>query len=363
MIEIDGSHGEGGGQIVRTALALGVLTQKPFRVINIRKGREQAGLKAQHLEAINALKQICDAKTNEVTIGSTELEFFPGKIKEGEYNIDIGTAGSIALLLQAVLLPCMFADGKVKLTIMGGTAGKWQAPVEYLRNVLVPYGKRFVKELKINLIKRGYYPKGGGRVEVVVNPKYKLEKFNSFEEFLSEIRKIKKIDLAGDFELLKINGVSAASLFLANKKVAERQAQAAKFLLKKNFNCSISVDSAYQETFSTGSEVVLWATLGKEGDSDELNPCVVGADALGELKKSAEAVGEEAARKLVEELKANATVDENLQDQLLLFMALLPESRFRFHKLTEHAKTNMFVIEKFLDVRFKAEGNILKVEG
>src|SRR3989344_9468516 len=121
MITLDGSYGEGGGALVRTALALSALTGKEFSVKHIRAGREQGGLKAQHLTAIKALKEICSAETNEVQLGSKGLHFKPGKVKAGRYNIDIGTAGSISLLLQALILPCMFASKKITLTIIGGT--------------------------------------------------------------------------------------------------------------------------------------------------------------------------------------------------------------------------------------------------
>ncbi|HLC81108.1 MAG TPA: RNA 3'-terminal phosphate cyclase, partial [Candidatus Nanoarchaeia archaeon] len=133
MIQLDGSYLEGGGSLVRVALALSALTEKPFHVTKIRSGRKQPGLKAQHLTAIKALKEICEAETNEVEVGSTELRFKPGKVKPGTYNIDIGTAGSITLLLQALILPCLFAPWKVILNVKGGTCGKWQASVDYLR--------------------------------------------------------------------------------------------------------------------------------------------------------------------------------------------------------------------------------------
>ncbi len=363
MIELDGSYGEGGGQIIRTALALSTLTQQPFRCTNIRKGRKEQGLKAQHLESINALKHICNAKTNEINIGSLELEFHPGKINAGTFKIDIGTAGSIALLLQAVLPPCLFAPGRIKLIITGGTCGKWQAPVEYLQQVLLPHLRKFAESIEIKLIKRGYYPKGGGNVEIIVTPTSSLADFSSFTDFYAALnKKVKKISLAGDFQLLKINGISHAAKSLQDKKVAERQAAEAEKLLKGKYKCPIDMQVSYQETASAGTGITLWAVFGKNGETDEENPCILGADALGEAGKPAEKVGEEAARKLIEEIGAAATVDEHLQDQLLLFMALLPGSTVRFHKLTEHAKTNMYVIERFLPVRFVVEIDTMRVE-
>jgi len=162
MIQIDGSQGEGGGQIARTAMALAVLTGKEFEINNIRTGRKQPGLKAQHLSAIRALEKIAEIKTNGVELSSLELKFKPGKVKKGSYEIDIGTAGSITLLLQAVLLPCMFGSGKISLRVKGGTCGKWQASVDYLQNLLLPFLGRFVKKIEMKILRRGYYPKGAG---------------------------------------------------------------------------------------------------------------------------------------------------------------------------------------------------------
>ncbi len=153
MIKLDGNYGEGGGSLVRVALALSTLTGKEFQVKNIRSGRSKSGLKAQHLAAVNALKEICNAETNEIKVGSTELDFKPGKIKKGIFKIDIGTAGSISLLLQALTLPCLFASGKVTLKVKGGTCGLGQASVDYLQNVLLPHLIRFVDKIELKFLK------------------------------------------------------------------------------------------------------------------------------------------------------------------------------------------------------------------
>ena len=150
MLKIDGSYGEGGGQIIRTALALSTITGKGFEAINIRQGRKQPGLKAQHLHCIKALEELCGAKAEHSELGSSTLKYKPGKIKGKDIKIDIGTAGSISLLLQAVLLPCFFADKKVKLDIIGGTSGKWAMPFDYFNNVLVPF---FGDKINVKLYK------------------------------------------------------------------------------------------------------------------------------------------------------------------------------------------------------------------
>ena len=213
MITIDGS--QGGGQIIRTALALSTVTQKPFEATDIRKNRPEPGLKAQHLTAIQALKQICNAQTSPCDIGSTSLRYLPQIVKPGTYNIDIGTAGSITLLLQALIPPLLKTTRKTTLSITGGTCGKWQAPIEYFELVLLPLLQSFAA-ITCQVQKRGYYPKGGGSVTITIAPKQP-----------------KPMDLKEQGTLVSIKGISHASTDLSQKKVAERQASAAQLLLKK----------------------------------------------------------------------------------------------------------------------------------
>ena len=343
MIEIDGSHGEGGGQIIRTALALSTITGKPFRAVKIRAGREKPGLKAQHVACVNALKKICGAKTGPVFEGSEVLEYIPGKIKSGKFEIDIGTAGSITLLLQAVLWPCFFAPKKITLRIIGGTCGKWQAPVEYFQNVLLPHLQRLAEKIDLKILKRGYYPKGGGIVELSINPKK--------SESMVKVNLIKKGDL------VQIKGVSYASKDLEKAEVAERQAKAARGFLGK-YEVPISISKEYGETANTGSGIVLWGVFAGE---DHLNPVRLGADALGERGRPSEEVGEEAAKNLTEELDSGGAVDRHLADQLIPLLGLAG-GQMKASAVTKHAESNIYAVEKFLDVNFKIEENLISVE-
>lgn len=345
MIEIDGSYGEGGGQIIRTALALSAITGKPFRAVKIRAGREKGGLKAQHLTCIKALEKICSAKTNSVEIGSDVLEFNPGKIKGGKFEIDIGTAGSITLLLQAVLLPCFFASKKITLRIIGGTCGKWQAPVEYFQNVLLPHLQKFAEKIDFKILKRGYYPKGGGVVELSVNPKKDLEK-------------TKIIDLVKRGDLVQIKGVSYAEKSLEKARVAERQAKAARELLGK-YGVPINISKEYGEALNPGSGIVLWAVFASE---NHLNPVRLGADSFGERGKPSEKVGKEAAQNLIKEVDANAPVDKHLADQLIPLMALLSGSKIKVAAVSKHVESNIYAVEKFLDVKFEIKDNLISVK-
>lgn len=323
MIKLDGSYGEAGGQIVRTALALSALTGKSFEVNNIRKGRCTSGLKAQHLHCIKALKELCNAKTNEVKIGSEHLRFIPDKFKAKNLTIDIGTAGSITLLLQSILLPCLFH--KIKLTIRGGTDGKWAMPFDYFNEVFIPQIKNYA-EINIKLLKRGYYPKGGGEIELTIKPKENNNKINITEQG----------------KLLQIKGTSHASKDLENSNVAERQAKTAEMILKK-YNVPINIRTEYCNTLSPGSGIVLWA---------KFENTILGGDGLGERGKKAELVGQEAAKNIIKEIDSKAAVDSHLEDNLIPFLALF-KGRIKVPELTNHTKTNIYVVEKFLDVKFE----------
>ncbi len=362
MIEIDGSYGEGGGQISRTAMALSALTGKPFKITTIRAGRKQPGLKAQHLMAIKALKKICGAVTNDIEIGSTELEFFPKKIKKGTFEIDIKTAGSITLLLQALLLPSMFAPGKVTLKIKGGTSGKWQASVDYLQNILLPHLKKFVKKIEIKILKRGYYPKGGGDVLVEISPKLKIKDFDNISEFVKKLNEETiKIRLLEQGKLEQIKGVVNCSRFLEKGEVAERIKISAEKELSK-FNCPINIDIEYSDSLSPGGEIILWGKFSKDGDININNPVILGSDARAERGKSSEDVGKEAALELISEIESNGCVDKYLGDQLLIFMSLLPGSKIKTSEITNHSKTVMWLIEKFLDIKFDVKENEISVK-
>lgn len=345
MITINGNYLEGGGQIVRTALALSAITGKSFEVYDIRKGRKDPGLKAQHLYCIKSMEQLCDAKTEGAELASAYLKFEPGKIKAKDIEIDIGTAGSITLLLQSLLLPCLFAGKRMKLTVKGGTDVWHSMPFDYFRNVLIQYADNFCGKINVNLLRRGHYPKGGGIVEIDIKPKYKLSDFKNFEDFYNFLKnENKKFDLTDRGELSKIKGISNATKTLEKANVAERQSSAAKSMLKK-YECPVDILSEYCDSYSDGSTIVLWAVF---------KNAVLGADCLGERGKKAEIVGEEAAKKLAEEINSGAAVDEHLADNLIPFLGLFG-GKIKTSKISNHTLTNIYVVEKFLDIKFNVD--------
>jgi RNA 3'-terminal phosphate cyclase len=361
MIKLDGSYGEGGGALVRTALAISTLTGKPFEVNNIRAGRPNPGLKAQHLTAIKALKEICGSKTSDVELGTEEFWYHPGKIKRGIYEFDIGTAGSISLFLQAVTLPCLFAPGKVTIKVKGGTCGKWQASVDYLQNVLLPHLQKFVDKIELKVLKRGYYPKGEGEVQLEINPRYNIQNYETFEEFNEDIKlRTAKIDLTEQGTLEQIRGNVNISAELQDSEIAERIKRSAESSLKE-FEVPINIRTEYKTTSCVGGEIVLWALFSKDGRMDPDNPVILGADALIEKSKSSEQIGKEAAEKLKLEINAKEPVDRFLADQLILSISLLSGSKLSSREISKHSLTNIYVVEQFLDLGFKIEGKIIQV--
>lgn len=339
MITLDGAYLEGGGQIVRTALALSTITGKEFEVKNIRKGREKPGLKNQHLYGISTLGKICNAKVEGAEIGSSHIKYFPGKIKPQEITIDTKTAASITLLLQGLLLPCIFAEKTSKLHITGGTDVNWSPQIDYLKEVIAPQLKKYADiEIKIN--KRGYFPKGNGSVSVTIKPK-KLEKYP-------------EIDLTEQGTLLQVKGIVHSSARLQDREVAERIKKSVEIKLA-SLNCPINIRAEYQNTLSDGCGITLYAIFSKDPEEmDFKNPIILGADVLGEKGKTSESVGLKCAEKLLEEIASKAPVDEHLADNMIPYIGL-HGGKIKVSKITDHTRTNIYVVEQFLDVNFNID--------
>ncbi len=321
MIELDGSYGEGGGQILRTAVALSAVTGNEIKIDNIRRARPKPGLSAQHVKAVESLARICEANVEGCRLHSTRMHFAPGNIKGGNYEIDIGTAGSISLFLQCLMPAAMHAPGAVRLKITGGTDVQWSPSIDYLRYVTIIALSRMGYDCSLSLIRRGYYPRGDGCVEAVINPS-SLTKA-SFDMNHGNI----------------IEGISHSSGLPAH--VAERQASASQKKLRDNgYDASISLE--VKDYASTGSGITLWCGT-------------VGGSALGKPGLRAEKVGESAADAILSELSYGAGVDIFLADQLIPYIALAGGGSFTTRIITPHTKTNIWVTEQFLPVKFKIE--------
>ncbi|MCD6477007.1 MAG: RNA 3'-phosphate cyclase [Candidatus Aenigmarchaeota archaeon] len=324
MIEIDGITA--GGQLLRTAAALSVLTGKPFKIINIRGARPQSGLKAQHMEVIKALGKLCNAEITGLELGSEEIEFIPNKFVEKDLTIKIPTAGSIGLLLNALLIATYNKSIKIKV-YGGGTWNKWAPPVLYLKKVLFPL---IGEKTEINIIRDGFYPQGGAEVEVISKP---------FE--------INKIDILRRGEIKEINGYSIASSILKKNKVAERQKECAEKLLKKEFQVPINIQISYVDSISPGSGILL---VMKTENS------IIGADCVGEKGKSSENIATEAVNNLIFESR-KAGVDKHAGDMLLPYIALAGKGRYKTSMITNHTISNADIVNRFLDVKIRIIGD------
>jgi len=345
MIEIDGSYGEGGGQILRTALGLSVVTKKPFKIYNIRKGRCKPGLKAQHLHSIKALLMLSDSKTSELIEGKEELVFYPGKFGVKNIKLDIGTAGSITLVMQALMLPLLLHTNKsFTITLSGGTDVKWSQPVDYFKYVLLNAISN-ISDISLNIIKRGYFPEGQGLVE------FKFKQKNVFNNL--DRKKINFIDRG---KLLAIRGFSNASVNLQDKRVGEKQAYYAKNMLRK-LGVNIDIKVEYSNTSSTGSALVLLAYF----DGNYEPKPVLGTDGLGKMQKHSSDVAKEAVERLFAEINSGAPVDEYLADNLIPFIGVFG-GNIRTSKISSHTKTNAYIAELFLDNKINIKGNTISAE-
>lgn len=324
MIEIDGSHGEGGGQVLRTAISLSAVTGEQVRISNIRAGRPNPGLQPQHTTSIEAVAEVCGADVDGLFQGSKEIVFKPSQLVGGDFEFDVGTAGSIPLVITSCLLPGLMSKAKLRITVRGGTDVRWSPPIDYLRLVHIPLLNEFGGSCDLELSSRGFYPEGGGEVVAEIAPAGGLS----------------KVDLGSQGKTVRIEGVAYAQN-LPEHVVSRIKHSALKKLV--GFE-DVRIESDLRKGHSTGAGIVLSAVC---------ENTVLGESALGAKGVRSETLGESCAEDLLETLKSGATVDEHMMDQVLLYMAVAEKgSRVTAEELTRHAETNIWVIEQFLGKRF-----------
>ena len=332
MIEIDGSYGEGGGQILRNTIALSTITKKPVKITNIRANRPNPGIKAQHYVAIKSIQKLCDAEVEGLEIGSSKITFYPGEIKGGRYRFDIGTAGSITLVFQACILASVQTKKPIKITLTGGTDVKWSPAWDYFEHVFLPLLHKTGVDVKPHLVKRGYYPKGGGEAEIEIKP----------------IETIKPLKLSDHQVFSEVKGIVHIGSLPENISTRIKHT-VIKTLLKKAFMTSIKIDKS--KTLSPGTGVTLWA---------ESKDTILGVAVLGEKGVTSEEVGEKAVLNIIREIESGATLDVYAFDQLLPYMVLACKngvSSCKIRELSNHASTNMWLLQQFFDVDFEALQN------
>jgi RNA 3'-terminal phosphate cyclase (ATP) len=326
MILIDGASGEGGGQMLRTALSLSLVTGQPFRIENIRARREKPGLLRQHLTAVLAAAEVGSAKTDGATLGSKTLEFVPGKIRPGNFRFAVGTAGSSTLVFQTILPSLMTASGPSRLTIEGGTHNTMAPPFDFLQKTFLPLLSRMGPKVTVNLERYGFYPAGGGRFVAEIEPCEKLSSLVLTERGEVTHRRVLAI--------------------VANlpRNIAQRELDTASHQL--NWPADVLEILETRDSPGPGNVVMV------EAGSDDVAVVFTG---FGRLGASAEKVASEAAGEARAYLASHAVADEHLADQLLLPFALAGSGEFTATKISLHAQTNIEVISLFLPVHFETQ--------
>lgn len=325
MITIDGSKGEGGGQILRTSLSLAMITGKPCTIEHIRAGRRKPGLMRQHLTAVNAAAQICEAQVTGAEVGSMELTFSPNAIRGGEYAFSVGTAGSVTLVFQTILPALMIAEQESSLILTGGTHNPMAPPFPFLEKVFLPIINQMGPQIEVQLKQYGFYPAGGGQFQCMIKPAKTLIPFSLLQRGMQRSRN--------------------AEILLSNlsEKIGKRERDV--ILHKLNWSeDQVRIQSVPSK--GPGNTVSLLAEY--EGITELFT-------GFGEMKKTAEMVAMDVVREYMEYIKNEYLVGPYLADQLILPMVLAGGGEFYTGRLTHHARTQVELIQQFLGIDFSIE--------
>jgi RNA 3'-terminal phosphate cyclase (ATP) len=328
-VRIDGSYGEGGGQVLRTSLSLSALTGRVVEIFNIRAGRSKPGLQPQHLASVRAAGELCGAQLAGAAVGSVFLCFAPGTSPDSSaFSFDIGTAGATTLVAQTALLPLALRGGGSRFTVTGGTHVPHSPPADYLETVYLPILRRAGLECAVRYERAGFFPRGGGRLEVT----------------LGEGSRLSPLDLTERGRLLSLRAyVITAGL---PEHVSTRGAAAVEKYIK-GIGRPVTVELREKDAMNQGAAVVLTA---------ECEGGIAGFSGLGERGKPMERVAEEPCEAFMDWWRSGAACEEHLADQLVLPMALAPgESRWTTSAVTEHLRTVLWVASHFLPLESSIE--------
>jgi len=341
MIYIDGAQKSGSGTIVRFAVGLATLLDEELHLTNVRAKREKPGLRPQHLKAIQALQQLCRGTLDGGEVGSKEIRFKPGgKIKGGEYQWDIGTAGSTTLLAMTLLPAACFSNEAIRFKISGGLFQDFAASAYHMQYVLFPVLNKMGITARLNIIRPGYVPRGGGIIEIELEPM---------------AGKIKPIRLVSREDVIEVKGVALAS-HLKERRVSERMVETCNEVLKSNgYQAQIEI---IHDTLALqrGAALAIYTKTS--------SGCIIGADRAGAPGRTSEEIGRYVARNLIEDLATGATVDRYLADQLIFYAALADGvSQYRIPRLTEHVETNLWLAESVLGAKTQVNKNLVEIQG
>jgi RNA 3'-terminal phosphate cyclase (ATP) len=330
LVRIDGSQGEGGGQILRTAISLSAITGKPVEVTGIRAKRQNPGLRPQHLTAIKIVGDLFHAKVENLQVGAEWVRFAPSdRFEGGSVKVDVGTAGSIPMILMTVVPAVSLSNNSLGIELIGGTDVKASPTIDYIRHVVADAYRNIGIKFSSDVLKRGYYPKGGGIVQSNIEP----------------------CKAPGTIELLNGRDLEPKITSVCSqlpRHVAERQTTSALLALeKKGIRCQ-NYTASLETSLSPGTSILVYS-------ASDFGP-FIGGDSIGELGKRAEAVGTEAAQRYLESNLAQVPVDAFLADMLVLPLALAKgKSKYRITRVTEHLRTNLQVASRIAGCKYGIE--------
>jgi RNA 3'-terminal phosphate cyclase (ATP) len=341
MIQVDGAHGSGSGTIVRFATALAALLKRPLHLCNARAKREKPGLRAQHLAAVRACAELCDAKTEGLAIGSREFTFVPSaRIRGGSFAWDIGTAGSATMFALGILPLACFAEAPLTARITGGVFQDFAPSAHHMQQyVLAPLLARMGVDVELRVVRAGYVPRGSGVIELCVRP----ARDGLTPLFLTEQGAVRDV-----------SGIALSS-HLEERHVSDRMGLACEAQLAlAGLRCKIErVCDSF--ALHAGASLAVWATTS--------TGCILGADRAGALRRSSETIGRFVAKALLEDVATGATTDRHAADQLVLFAALAGGTTcYVPPALTDHLETNLWLAGQF-GARICREDRRLAIEG
>ena len=340
MVTIDGGAKSGSGTIVRYSVALASLLGKEIKIQNIRAKRDKPGLRTQHLRGIQACQEMCHGMVTNAMVGSKEISYAPKeRFKGGEYHWDIGTAGSTTMMAQTLLPLACFAGKASKFRLEGGLFQDFAPSAYHMKFVLLPILERMGIHASLEIVRPGYVPRGGGIIEIEVEP----------------VRKLKPLILTEQGLIRSIKGIALSS-HLKGSKVSQRMAEECQKALS-SYGYKAEIQEIYDESsFQEGAALAIYAETSSGSR--------IGSDRAGRPGRRSESIGRFVAQNLMEDINTGAAVDRYTADQLIIYAGLAEgTTQYSIPRITEHIETNLWLIEEFLDAKSRIKGNLVEIEG